>query len=133
MLYHPRMSATIYHNPKCVTSRKVLGFLRDAGIEPKIIEYLKDPPSKTKLTELARAAGLKPRALLRKKEKLYKELDLDAADVTDAKALEAMLAHPVLIERPIVEIGALAMLCRPPERVYEILPAAKSAKNSKQK
>jgi arsenate reductase (glutaredoxin) len=126
------MSVTIYHNPKCVTSRKVLGFIRDAGIEPKIVEYLKDPPSKTKLTELLKEAGLKPRALLRKKEKLYKELGLDAPDLTDAKALDAMVAHPVLIERPIVEADKVAVLCRPPERVYEILPS-KSAKSSKQK
>jgi len=116
------MSITIYHNPKCATSRKVLGFIKDAGLEPKIIDYLKDPPSKTKLTELARAAGLKPRALLRKTEKLYKELGLDASDTTDAQAIEAMLAHPILIERPIVAIDKAAVLCRPPERVYEILP-----------
>ncbi len=123
------MSATIYHNPKCITSRKVLGFLREAGIEPKIIEYLKEPPSKTKLTELAKAAGLKPHALLRKKEKLYKELGLDAPGTTDAKALDAMLAHPVLIERPIVEIDKAVVLCRPPEKVYEILPGRKPAKS----
>ncbi len=127
------MSVTIYHNPKCVTSRKALALLREAGLEPKIIEYLKDPPSKTKLTELARLAGLKPRALLRKKEKLYKELGLDAPDTTDAQAIEAMLAHPVLIERPIVEIDGKAVLGRPPERVQDILPAATSAKISKQK
>jgi arsenate reductase (glutaredoxin) len=123
------MNVTIYHNPKCVTSRKVLGFLRDAGIEPKIIEYLKEPPSKTKLTELLRQMGLKGRALLRKKEKLYKELGLDAPDVTDAKAIEAMLAHPVLIERPIVTADDAAVLCRPPERVYDILPGRKAAKS----
>jgi arsenate reductase (glutaredoxin) len=127
------MSVTIYHNPKCVTSRKALGLLRDAGIEPKIIEYLKDPPSKTKLTELARLAGLKPRALLRKKEKLYKELGLDAPDVSDTQAIEAMLAHPVLIERPIIETDGKAVLGRPPERVQDILPAANSAKSGKQK
>jgi len=115
------MNATIYHNPKCATSRKVLGFLRDAGVEPKIIEYLKDPPSKTKLTELARAAGLKPRALLRKKEKLFKELGLDAADLTDTKAIDAMLAHPVLIERPIVITPKGARICRPVDRLAEIL------------
>jgi arsenate reductase len=118
------MSVTIYHNPKCATSRKVLGFIKEAGIEPKIIEYLKDPPSKTKLTELARTAGLKPHALLRKKEKLYKELGLDGPDTTDAKALDAMIANPVLIERPIVVVDKAAVLCRPPERVYDILPKA---------
>jgi arsenate reductase len=119
------MSITIYHNPKCATSRKVLGFIKQAGFDPNIIEYLKDPPSKTKLTELARAAGLKPRAMLRKKEKLYKELGLDQPDTTDTKALEAMLAHPILIERPIVVVDKAAMLCRPPERVYDILPGKK--------
>jgi arsenate reductase len=118
------MSVTIYHNPKCATSRKVLGFIKEAGIEPKIIEYLKVPPSKTKLTELCKAAGLKPRALLRKKEKLYKELGLDAPDTTDAQALDAMIAHPVLIERPIVVVDKAVVLCRPPERVYDILPKA---------
>lgn len=116
------MTTTIYHNPKCSTSRKVLGFLKEAGIEPEIIEYLKNPPSKTKLAELARAAGLQPRALLRKKEKLFKELGLDAPDTTDEQALDAMAANPILIERPIVATGKAAMLCRPPERVYDILP-----------
>ncbi len=119
------MNVTIFHNPKCATSRKVLGFIRDAGYEPKIVEYLKDPPSKTKLTELLREMGIKPRALLRKKEKLYKELGLDAADVTDTRAVDAMLAHPVLIDRPIVVVDKAAVLCRPPERVYDLLPGAK--------
>jgi arsenate reductase len=120
------MNVAIYHNPKCVTSRKVLGFLKEAGIEPKIVEYLKDPPSKAKLTELLKAAGLSARALLRKKEKLYKELGLDRPEITDAKALEAMLAHPILIERPIVVVDKAAVLCRPPERVFELLPGKKS-------
>jgi arsenate reductase len=121
MLYHGRMNVTIYHNPKCATSRKVLGFLKEAGIEPKVIDYLKDPPSKTNLTELLKAAGLKARGLLRKKEKLYKELGLDQPETTDAQALEAMLAHPILIERPIVVADKAAVLCRPPERVYELI------------
>ncbi|MGP0060794.1 MAG: arsenate reductase (glutaredoxin) [Beijerinckiaceae bacterium] len=116
------MSITIYHNPKCGTSRKVLGFLRDAGIEPKIIEYLKAPPSKTKLKELVREMGMTPSALIRKKEKLYAELGLDAAGVSDAALIDAMAAHPILIERPIVVTDKAAVLCRPPERVYEVLP-----------
>jgi arsenate reductase len=119
------MTVTIYHNPKCSTSRKVLGFLRDAGIEPAIVEYLKAPPSKTRLTELLREMGLKPRALLRKKEKLFKELGLDSAEVSDATVLQAMLDNPILIERPIVEVDKTAVLCRPPERVYDILPKGK--------
>jgi len=120
------MNVTIYHNPKCATSRKVLGYLKEAGIEPKIVEYLKDPPSQTKLTGLLKMAGLKPRALLRKKEKLYKELGLDGPGTTDAKALDAMIANPILIERPIVVVDEAAILCRPPERVYELIPGKKS-------
>jgi arsenate reductase len=120
------MSVTIYHNPKCATSRKVLGFIKEAGIEPKIIDYLKDPPSKTKLAELLKAAGLKAPALLRKKEKLYKELGLNAPGTTEAQALDAMIANPILIERPIVVVDKAAILCRPPERVYELIPGKKS-------
>jgi arsenate reductase len=120
------MSVTIYHNPKCATSRKVLSFLKEAGIEPKIVEYLKDPPSKAQLAGLLKAAGLKACALLRKKEKLYKELGLDAPGTTEAAALDAMLAHPILIERPVVVVDKAAVLCRPPERVYELIPGKKS-------
>ncbi len=88
------MSITIYHNPKCATSRKVLGFLREAGIEPKIIEYLKAPPSKTKLKDLLRQMSLEPRALIRKKERLYADLGLDAAGLSDAALIAAMVEHP---------------------------------------
>jgi arsenate reductase len=115
------MSITIYHNPKCGTSRKVLGFLREAGIEPKIIEYLKAPPSKTKLKELVKQMGMTPRALIRKKEKLYAELGLDAAGVSAAALIDAMVEHPILIERPIVVTDKAAVLCRPPEGVYEVI------------
>ena len=119
------MSVTIYHNPKCSTSRKVLGFLREAGIEPEIIEYLKTPPKKTALTDLLKRLGVKPRGLLRTKEKLYKELGLDDAAISDAKVIEAILANPVLIERPVVITDKGAVICRPPEKVYEIIPAKK--------
>jgi arsenate reductase (glutaredoxin) len=115
------MSITIYHNPKCSTSRKVLGFLRDAGIEPEIVEYLKTPPSKTKLKELLKQMGIAPRALLRRKEKLYAELGLDDAKLSDADLIAAMAEHPILIERPITVTDKGAVLCRPPERVFEIL------------
>jgi arsenate reductase (glutaredoxin) len=115
------MSVTIYHNPKCSTSRKVLGFLRDEGIEPKIVEYLKDPPSKTKLKELLAQMGLTPRELLRKKEALYADLGLADAKLTDATLIAAMAEHPILIERPIVVTDKGAVLCRPPERVFEVV------------
>jgi arsenate reductase (glutaredoxin) len=118
------MNVTIYHNPKCSTSRKVLGFLRDAGIEPDIVEYLKAPQSKAKLKELLKQMGIAPRALLRKKEKLYAELGLDEVQLSDADLIAAMAEHPILIERPIVVSDARAVLCRPPERVYELLASS---------
>jgi arsenate reductase (glutaredoxin) len=115
------MTTTIYHNPKCGTSRKVLGFLREAGIEPKIIEYLKAPPTKTKLKELVKQMGISPRGLIRKKEKLYADLGLDAAGFSDPVLIDAMVEHPILIERPIVATDTAAVLCRPPGRVYEVI------------
>ena len=115
------MGTTIYHNPKCSTSRKVLGLLRDAGVEPTVIDYLKQPPSKTKLRELLKEMGLKPRDLLRRKESLYAELHLDDPALSDAELIAAMAEHPILIERPIVVTGKGAVLCRPPERVEEVL------------
>jgi len=113
---------TIYHNPKCSTSRKVLGFIKEAGIEPTIIEYLKDPPDEDELKRLLDEMGITARALLRKKEDLYKELGLGGQNVTETQAFEAMLADPILIERPIVEVGKKAVLCRPAEKVYDVLP-----------
>lgn len=127
------MSITIYHNPKCATSRKVLGFLREAGIEPKIIEYLKAPPSKTKLKDLLRQMSLEPRALIRKKERLYADLGLDAAGLSDAALIAAMVEHPILIERPIVVTDKAAVLCRPPERVYEVVGTGKTDDRTKAK
>jgi arsenate reductase len=115
------MSTTIYHNPKCSTSRKVLGLLHDAGVEPTVIDYLKEPLSKTRLRELLKEMGLKPRDLLRRKENLYAELHLDDPALSDADLIAAMAAHPILIERPIVVTDKGAVLCRPPERVEEVL------------
>lgn len=114
--------ATIYHNPKCSTSRKVLGMLREAGIEPEVVEYLKAPPSRAKLKALIAAAGLTPRGLLRKKETAYRELKLDDPKLGDEALIDAMLEQPILIERPIVETERGVRLCRPPERVEQILP-----------
>lgn len=114
-------TATIYHNPKCSTSRKVLARLRETGVEPEVIEYLKTPPNRAKLKALIAAAGLTPRGLLRKKEALYRELGLDDASLKDDALIDAMLKDPILIERPIVETDRGVRLCRPPERVEEIL------------
>jgi len=116
---------TIYHNPKCSNSRRTLELIRAAGIAPRIVAYLATPPSRDELAALIARAGLKPRDAIRKKEALYRELRLDQAD--DATLLKAMAAHPVLIERPLVETPAGVRLCRPPERVHEILPGNSSS------
>ena len=116
------MSTTIYHNPRCSTSRNVLQMIRDAGIEPTIIEYLKSPPSRPTLAGLIQQSGLSVREAVRAKESLYGELGLDAADVTDEQLLDAMVDNPILINRPFVVTEKGARLCRPTELVKEILP-----------
>ncbi|HTP84369.1 MAG TPA: arsenate reductase (glutaredoxin) [Alphaproteobacteria bacterium] len=113
------MSLTIYHNPKCGTSRKVLAALRDAGHAPEVIEYLKTPPSRSELKSLFKRMGIRPADGVRKKEKVFAELKLAKAD--DEALLDAMAKHPILIERPIVVSGHKARLCRPPETVKEFL------------
>jgi len=115
------MSVTIFHNPSCGTSRKVLAALREAGIEPDIRLYLKQPPSPIELKDLLGRLGMEPRALMRRKEKLYKELGLDDKSLDDKALIEAMSQNPSLIERPIVIMGDKAVLCRPPEKVAELL------------
>lgn len=115
------MKATIYHNPKCGTSRKTLEILRDSGFDVWIREYLKSPPTRDELRDLYRRAGITPRQGLRAKERLVEELGLDRADVTEDQLLDAMLQHPVLIERPLVETPKGVRLCRPHERVREII------------
>ena len=112
----------IYHNPKCSTSRKVLGMLRDAGVEPKVIEYLKTPPSRAELVELLRRMDMKPRAVLRRRGTPYDTLGLDDPAKTDADLIDAMVGEPILIERPIVVGPRGVRLCRPVERVYDVLP-----------
>lgn len=121
------MGVTIYHNPSCQTSRKVLGFLRDAGIEPTIVLYLKEPPTKALLTDLLKRMKITPRELLRRRGTPYDELGLDDPKLTDAALIDAMVKHPILIERPIVTSDKGAVLCRPPERVYEVIPGASGA------
>jgi len=111
---------TIYHNPKCGTSRNVLGLIRNAGIEPEIIEYLKTPPTREKLRELVAQMGVPVRDVVRQKESIYQELGLDGQG--DEALVDAMLAHPVLINRPIVVTPLATLLCRPSEAVLDILP-----------
>ncbi len=113
-------AVTIYHNPRCSTSRNVLSAIRARGIEPQVIEYLKDPPGRTRLVALMKAAGLKPRELVRAKEKAYQEAGLDA-DSADPAILDAMVDQPILMNRPIVETAKGVRLCRPAERLDEIL------------
>jgi arsenate reductase len=113
---------TIYHNPVCGTSRATLGLLRDAGFEPEIIEYLKTPPTREQLTGLIADAGLTASQAIRSKEKLFTELGLDQPGVSEQQLLDAMLAHPVLINRPFVVSEKGTRLCRPSELAREILP-----------
>ena len=121
------MSVTIFHNPACGTSRNVLGLIRQAGIEPVVIEYLKTPPSKEKLRELVTAMGISVRELLRQKGTPYADLGLDDPALSDEQLLDAMLAHPILINRPIVVTELGTKLCRPSEEVLELLPVPKLA------
>ena len=117
------MKVTIYHNPSCGTSRNTLAMIRNSGEEPQVIEYLKTPPSKETLRELLAAMNMAPRALLRKKGTPYEELGLDDAKWTDEQLIDFMLAHPILINRPIVATPIGTRLCRPSEEVLDILPA----------
>ena len=115
------MSVTIYHNPACGTSRNTLALIRNAGIEPLVIEYLKQPPERTILARLIADAGLTVRDAIRQKEKPYTELGLDAPSKTDEELLDAMVANPILINRPLVVTPAGVRLCRPSELVLDIL------------
>jgi arsenate reductase len=115
------MKATIYHNPRCGTSRKTLELLGDAGADVTVIEYLKNPPSKAELKRLYARAGISPREGLRAKEPLAHELGLLDAQVSDERILDAMIEHPVLINRPLVETDKGVRLCRPQQEVQSIL------------
>jgi arsenate reductase (glutaredoxin) len=113
----------IYHNPACTTSRKVLGMIREAGVEPRVVEYLKTPPSRAELLDLMHRMGIGPRDLLRRRGTPYEELGLDDPARTDEELVDAILAHPILMERPVVVGPGGVRLCRPAERVQEVLPA----------
>jgi arsenate reductase len=116
------MDVIIYHNPDCGTSRNTLAMIRNAGIEPHVIEYLKTPPSRTMLKQLIARMGITVRALLREKGTPYAELGLGDPNLTDEQLLDAMLAHPILINRPIVVSPKGVRLCRPSEEVLDLLP-----------
>jgi arsenate reductase len=113
---------TIYHNPACGTSRNTLALIRNSGVEPEIVEYLKTPPSRDRLADLIRRMGVPVRDVLREKGTPYAELGLDDPSLSDDRLLDAMIAHPILINRPIVETPLGVRLCRPSEAVLDILP-----------
>lgn len=115
------MTTTIYHNPRCTKSRDTLNILRDNGIEPQIIEYLKAPPSVEDIKHILELLHIAPRALMRSKEQTYSDLALDNADLSDEQLINAMADNPILIERPIVIHNGKAVISRPAETVLEIL------------
>ncbi len=115
------MSVVIFNNPRCSKSRQTLQLLQENGVEPEVVEYLKTPPSKARLEQILKILGLTPRQLMRNKESEYKEQGLADESLTQAQLIDAMLATPKLIERPIVINGDKAAIGRPPENVLEIL------------
>ncbi|HEX4328960.1 MAG TPA: arsenate reductase (glutaredoxin) [Burkholderiales bacterium] len=123
---------TIYHNPDCGTSRNVLALIRNSGEEPEVIEYLKTPPSRERLVELIGQMGIPVRELLRRKGTPYDELGLDDPALTDDALLDAMMAQPILINRPIVVAPTATRLCRPSEVVLDMLPAPQRGAFSKE-
>jgi arsenate reductase len=126
------MTVTIYHNPSCGTSRNTLALIRNAGIEPVIIEYLKTPPTRQVLKDLIRRAGLTVREALREKGTPYAELGLDNASLTEEQLLDAMEAHPILVNRPFVVTERGVCLSRPSEKVLDILPDPQKAPFTKE-
>lgn len=114
----------IYHNPECGTSRNALAMIRNAGIQPHVVEYLKTPPSRSQLESLIARAGIGARALLREKGTPFADLGLGDEGLSDAALIEAMMAHPILINRPLVVSPLGVKLCRPSEAVLELIPAA---------
>ncbi|KAI3590382.1 Arsenate reductase glutaredoxin-coupled, glutaredoxin-like family (plasmid) [Cupriavidus sp. U2] len=126
------MSVTIYHNPECGTSRNTLAMIRNAGIEPEVIEYLIAPPSRAQLQQMIAQAGLTVREAIREKGTPYAELGLADPALTDDQLLDAMLAHPILINRPFVLTERGVRLCRPSELVLDILPSSQQGPFTKE-
>lgn len=123
---------TIYHNPKCGTSRNTLAMIRNSGAEPQVIEYLKTPPTREQLLALIAASGLSVREIMRSKEALFSELGLADPARSDAELIDAMLAHPILINRPLVVTPLGTRLCRPSELVLDLLPQPQQGAFSKE-
>ena len=126
------MTVTIFHNPNCGTSRNVLALIRNSGEDPEVIEYLKTPPSRAVLADLIRRLGVPVRHVLREKGTPYAELGLGDPSLTDDQLLDAMMAHPILINRPIVVTPRGARLCRPSETVLDLLPNPQQGAFSKE-
>lgn len=126
------MEIKIYHNPNCGTSRNTLAMIRNAGIEPTVIEYLKQPPSREELKNMLAQAGISAREALREKGTPYAELGLDNPALSDDELLDAMMAHPILINRPFVVTPLGVRLCRPSERVLDILPSPQTGEFTKE-
>jgi arsenate reductase len=124
---HP-VDVVIYHNPGCGTSRNTLGLIRQAGIEPRVIEYLKTPPTRAELADLIGRMGVSVRDVLRDKGTPFNEMGLGDPALTDEELIDAMMAHPVLINRPIVVTPLGVKLCRPSETVLDILPASQQTR-----
>jgi len=126
------MTVTIYHNPDCGTSRNTLALIRNAGIEPDIIEYLKKPPDRATLVNLIAKSGLVTRDIVRQKERVYTALKLDTPTTTEDELVDAMLAHPILINRPLVIVDDQVRMCRPSEVVLDILSARQQGSFTKE-
>jgi arsenate reductase (glutaredoxin) len=122
----------IYHNPECGTSRNALAMIRNAGIEPHVVEYLKTPPSRPLLESLIGRAGMSPRALLREKGTPYAELGLGNTKLTDVELIDAMMEHPILINRPLVVSPLGVKLCRPSEEALDLIPAGQQGAFAKE-
>ena len=122
----------VYHNPECGTSRNTLGLIRNAGIEPHVVEYLKTPPTRALLVQLIARAGITPRELLREKGTPYAELGLRDTSLSDDALVDAMMAHPILINRPLVVSPLGVKLCRPSEAVLDLLPSAQQGAFAKE-
>jgi len=117
------MHVTIYHNPRCSNSRGALDLIRNAGIQPEIVEYLKAPPTRERLGQLLARGNMSARDIVRDKERLFQELKLDDPSVTDEMLLDAIVAHPVLMQRPLVVTPNGVRICRPPDQVLDLLAA----------
>lgn len=126
------LDIVIYHNPECGTSRNALAMIRNAGIEPHVIEYLKTPPSRAMLECLIARAGLSPRELLREKGTPFADLDLGDPELSDDRLIDAMMEHPILINRPLVVSPLGVKLCRPSEEVLDLIPANQQAAFAKE-